>query len=104
MEQKKLYFNFNKAKSKSCLSLHYNGDKSYLYVNKTEIFKFKVKDNISWYNFYLENISNFFTKDEQTKISLNGTVYDVSVDHSSVKKEDIINIHQYLIDEKNSIK
>ena len=46
----------------------------------------------------------FFTKDEQNKISLNGTVYDVSVGHSSVKKKDIINIHQYLIDEKNSIK
>ena len=31
-------------------------------------------------------------------------VYDVSIDHSLVKKEDILNIHQYLIDEKNSIK
>ena len=31
------------------------------------------------------------------------TVYDFSVDHSSVKKEDILNIHQYLTI-KNNIK
>ena len=31
------------------------------------------------------------------------TVYDFSVDHSSVKKEDINNIHQYLM-VKNKIK
>ena len=30
-----------------------------------------------------------------SEISLNGTVYDFSVDHSSIKKEDIVNIHQY---------
>ena len=42
-------------------------------------------------------------KDEQSQISLNGTVYDFSVDHSSIKKEDILNIHQYLMI-KNNIK
>ena len=35
-----------------------------------------------------------FTKDEQSESSLNGTVYDFSVDHSSVKKENILNIYQ----------
>ena len=29
-------------------------------------------------------------------MSLNGTVYNFSVDHSSIKKEDILSIHQYL--------
>ena len=33
----------------------------------------------------------------------NDTVYDFSVDHNSIKKEDIINIHQYLMI-KNNIK
>ena len=28
-----------------CLSLHYNGANSYLFVNSTEIYKFKVKDS-----------------------------------------------------------
>ena len=83
------------------LSLHYNGDEGYLYVNKTEIYKFKVKDNISWYNFCLGSISKDFTKDEQGQIYLNDTTYDFSVDHSSIKKEDILNIHQYLIIKNN---
>ena len=30
---------------KSCLSLHYNGANSYLFVNGTEIIKFKAKDS-----------------------------------------------------------
>ena len=30
-------FTFSKAKTKFCLILHYNGDESYLYINKTEI-------------------------------------------------------------------
>ena len=36
-------------------------------------------------------------KNEKCQISMNGTVYDFSVDHSSIKKEDILNIHQYLM-------
>ena len=63
--------------------------------------KFKAKDNISWDNFCLGSVSQDFTKDEQSDISLNGTVHDFSVAHSSIKKEDILNIHQYLIIKKN---
>ena len=40
-------------------------------------------------------------KDEQSEISLNGTVHDFSVDHSSIKKEDILNIHQYSMTKDN---
>ena len=49
--------NFRKVNTKFYLSLHYNGDESYLYVNKTDIYKFKAKDNISWYNSCLGSIS-----------------------------------------------
>ena len=38
-----------------------------------------------------------FTKDEQSELSLNGTVHNFSVDYSSIIKEDILNIHQYLM-------
>ena len=72
-----------------------------MYVNKTEICKFKAKDNISWYDFCLGSISKDFTKNEQSEISLNGTVYDFLVDHSSTKKEGIFNIHQYLMVQNN---
>ena len=36
--------NFTVTKKKFFLSLHYNGANSYLFVNDTEIYKFKAKD------------------------------------------------------------
>ena len=42
----KMYsINFTVTKKKFCLSLHYNGGNSYLFVNGTEICKFKAKDS-----------------------------------------------------------
>ena len=42
----KMYsINFAVTKKKFCLSLHYNGANSYLFVNGTEIYKFKAKDS-----------------------------------------------------------
>ena len=41
----KMYsINFTVTKKKFCLSLHYNGANSYLFVNGTEIYKFTAKD------------------------------------------------------------
>ena len=43
--------------TKENLSLHYNGANSYLFVNCTEIIKFKVKDSkISAYSLCLGNV------------------------------------------------
>ena len=52
-----------------------------MFVNKTEICKFKVNGNTSWYNFRLGSKSKDFTKDEQN-------------DHHSIKIEDI-HIHKF---------
>ena len=42
----KIYpINFTVTKKKFCLSLHHNGANSYLFVNGTEIYKFKAKDS-----------------------------------------------------------
>ena len=42
----KLYsISFTKTDTKFCLSLHYNASNSYLFVNGTEIHKFKTKDS-----------------------------------------------------------
>ena len=42
----KMYsINFTVTKKKFCLSLHYNGASSYLFVNGTEMYKFKAKDS-----------------------------------------------------------
>ena len=41
----KMYsINFTVTKNKFCLRLDYNGANSYLFVNSTEIYKFKAKD------------------------------------------------------------
>ena len=37
--------NFTVAKKKFCLSLHYNGGNSYLFVKSTEIYKFKANNS-----------------------------------------------------------
>ena len=37
--------NFTDHRKKYCMSLHYNGANSYLFVNGTEIIKFKAKDS-----------------------------------------------------------
>ena len=36
--------NFTLTKRRFCLSSHYNGANSYLFINVTEIYKFKAKD------------------------------------------------------------
>ena len=76
--------------------MHYKGD-----VNETDIYKLKENDNIHCFNFCSGSISRDSIKDEQSEISLNRTVYNFSVDHSSFKKEDILNIHEYLMVETN---
>ena len=37
--------NFTENNKKFCLSLHFNGANSYLFVNGTENYKFKAKDS-----------------------------------------------------------
>ena len=47
---------------KQMQDLHYNGNESYLYINKTEICEFETKDNKSCYNFCLGSISKDLKK------------------------------------------
>ena len=51
----------------------------------------------------MRNISKDFTNDKQSDKCLNGIADDFWVDHISIKKENILNIHQYLMF-KNDIK
>ena len=48
-------------------------------------------------SFCLGSVSKSFTKGEQSQISLNSTVYDFLVDHSSTKHEDIPKMPQFLL-------
>ena len=76
------------------MSLRYNADNSYLFVNGKEIFKFKADNKKVNFltQFCLGSISNGFSATESREVSLNGNVYDFSVDYNSVDKSDIINI------------
>ena len=78
------------------MSLSYNADISYLFVNGKEIFKFKaVNENLHFpTQFYLEGISNEFSNTEPGEVSLNRDVYEFSLDYSSIDKSDILNIHK----------
>ena len=54
------------------MSLHYNRDKSYLFVNKNEAYKIKIdNENVNFSTqFYLGNTSNGFTSVEFKEVSL----------------------------------
>ena len=96
--------NFTENNKKFCLSLHYNGANSYLFVTVTEIHKFKAKDSeIVAIPLCLGNISKDFIIDNMKKTGLNRYVYDFSVDYDAVALDDILDIHKYLM-EKNNIK
>ena len=83
--------------------MHYNGANSYLFVNGTEIHKFKAKDSgIVATPLWLGNISKYFFVDDMKKTGLNRYVYDFSVDYDAIAVDDILNIHKYLM-EKNNI-
>ena len=67
--------NFTDNGDKYCLSLHYNGANSYLFVNGTEIYKFKAKDSeIVATPLCLGNISKYRTVDNVKKTGINGYI------------------------------
>ena len=69
----KLYsINFTENNKKISLSLQYNGPNCYLFVNGTEIYKFKAKDSeILAAPLCLGNISKDFSVDNMKKTGLN---------------------------------
>ena len=101
----KMYsINFTVTKKKFCLSLHYNGANTYLFVNGTKICKFKAKDSeIVAAPLCLGNISKDSSVDNMKKAGCNGYVYDFSVGYDSVAVDDIKDIHKYLIKKNNIV-
>ena len=64
---------FTVTKKKFCLSLHYSGANSYLFVNDTEIYRFKAKDSdIVATPLCLGNISKDWSTDNMKKPILMG--------------------------------
>ena len=96
--------NFIVTKKKFCLSLHYNGANSYLFVNGREIYKFKGKDSkIVASPLCLGNISKDWSINNMKKTWFNGYVYDFSVDYDATAVDDIKDIHKYLMKKNKNI-
>ena len=84
--------------------MHCNGANSYLFVNGTEIIKFKAKDfEIVATPLCLENISKDWTLDNMKRTGVNGYVYDFSVDYDDIAVDDILDIHKCLMKKNNMI-
>ena len=101
----KMYsINFTVIKKKFCLSLHYNGANSYLFVNGKEIVKFKAKNSeIVATPLCLGSISKDWSTDKMKKTGLYGYVHDFSVDYNDTDVDDVKDIHKYLMKKKNII-
>ena len=102
--EKKCSIDFTASRKKFCLSLRYNGANTYLFVNRTEIIKFKAKDSeIVATLFCLENILKDFSVDNMKKAGLNVYVYDFSVDYEAISVDDMLDIHKYLMKNNSMI-
>ena len=91
--------NFTERGKKFVLSLHYNGNNSYLFVNGTQELKFKAKDDqILKEKLCLGNVSSDWTSANSTKTGLYGKFYDFVVDYEAIDGvKPIYDMHRYLM-------
>ena len=91
--------NFTQPNKKFVLSLHYNDDNSYLFVNGKQELKFKCKtDQLVKEKLYRGNLSNNWSPIEAQKTGLYGNIYDFVVDYKAINGvKEIYNMHRYLM-------
>ena len=97
--EKMYYRNFTDPGKKFGLSLHYNGNNSYLYVHGNQELKFKAKtDQLVKEKLCLGNLSDQWTTSESERTRLYGKNYDFVVDYEHVvETTKILDMHRYLI-------
>ena len=97
--------NFTVDNKTFCLSLHYNSDNSYLFVNGKQVINFKAKNSeLIKYTMCLGDLSKDYNKNSCKDTGLYGNVYDFSVDYSAITNDEIIDIHKYLMKKNNIVK
>ena len=91
--EKNFYRNFTDPGEKFMLSLNYNGDDSYLFVNGRQELKFKFKtDQLVKEKLCIGNLSDQWTTSESEKVY--GRIYDFVVDYKQiVGAKAIYNMH-----------
>ena len=101
--EKKYFRNFTELNVKFVLSLHYNGDDSYLFVNGRQELKFKCKiDQLVKEKLCIGNSSDQWTASESEKTGLYGNIYDFVVDYEQILGVNpIYDMHRYLMTKHN---
>ena len=92
--------NFTQPNKKFVLSLHYNNNDSYLFINGKQELKFKAKSNpvLIEKRLCIGNLSAQWKTSELEKTGLYGNIYDFVVDHKGVKiVKYIYDMHRYLM-------
>ena len=97
--EKMYYRNFTYPGKKFVLSLHYNGNVSYLFVNGRQELKFKTKtDQLVKEKLCTGNLSDQWTTRESEKTGLYGKIYDFVVDYEQIAETaKILDMHKYLM-------
>ena len=101
--EKNYYRNFTDPGKKFVLSLHHNGDNSYLFVNGRQELKFKAKtDQLVKEKLCIGNLNDKWTAGESEKTGLYGNIYDFLVDYQAiVGVGSIYDMHRYLMTKRN---
>ena len=87
-----------------CLSFHYNGDNSYLFVNGKQVIKFKAKNSeLIKCPMCLGGLSKDYNKNSRKDTGLYENVNDFSVNYSAITNDKIVDIHNYLMKKNNII-
>ena len=77
-----------------CLSLHYNGNNSFLFVNGKQVINFKVKNSeLMKYPMCLASLSKDYDTNSRKDTGSYGNVYDFSVDYRAITNDKIVDIH-----------
>ena len=97
--EKLFHNNFKEFGVKFVLSIHYNGDNSYLFANGRQELKFKAKDGqIINKKLCLGNLSSEWTTDESEKTGVYGNIYDFVVDYKAINGvKPIYDMHRYFM-------
>ena len=101
--EKNFYRNLTNFGKKFVLSLHYNGDDSYLYDNGRQELKFKCKtDQLVKEKLCILNLSDQWTTSKSEETGLYGNIYDFVVDYGQILGvRTIYDMHRYLMIKHN---
>ena len=101
--EKLFHNNFTELGEKFALSLHYNGDNSYLFANGRQQLKFKAKDDqIINEKLCIGTLSSEWSKSESEKTGLYGNIYDFVADYKPIVGVDpIYDMRRYLMIKHN---